>query len=157
MDASRESFSSFQSFDGPSIQMSNNSKVKTKGKGSVKIEHGRFKYVLYVPSLASNLLSLYQMTHTRSPKQVIFGPDSVEITDISTGNIIAKGVANHASKAYEFSHFMPFSELVHSQREGKNIPSPSLAVSTSIARPVVSVHDIKIHSDSDSDLVPTSK
>ena len=81
----------------------------------------------------------------------------MEITDISTGNIIAKGVANHASKVYEFSHFMPFSEPVHSQREGKNIPSPSLAVSTSIAEPVVSVHEIKIHSDSNSDLVPTSK
>ena len=128
-------------------------------KGSIKLEHGRFKDVLYVPSLASNLLSVYQMTHTGSPKRVIFDPDSVEIIDISTGNIIAKGVANHASKANEFSHFMPFSEPVHSQlpleREGKNIPSTSFAVSTSIAEPVVSFHDIKIHSDSDS--APTSK
>ena len=97
------------------------------------------------------------MAHTGSPKRVIFGLDSVEITYISIGNIIAKGVANHASKAYEFSHFMPFSEPVHSQREGKNIPSPSLAVSTSIVEPVVSVHEIKIHSDLDSDLVPTYK
>ena len=100
--------------------------------------------MLFVPSLASNLLSVYQMTHIGSPKQVIFGPDSVEITDISTRTIIAKGVANHASKAYEFSHFMPFSEPVHSQREGKKIPSPSFAVSTSIAKLVVSVHEIKI-------------
>ena len=52
---------------------------------------------------------------------------------------------------------MPFSEPVHSQREGKNIPSPSLAVSTSIAELVVSVHEIKIHSNSYSDSVPTSK
>ena len=43
MDKSIESFSSFQFFDGPSIHMGNNSKVKTKGKGSVKLEHGRFK------------------------------------------------------------------------------------------------------------------
>ena len=69
--------------------MGNNSKVKTKGKGFVKLEHGRFKDVLFVPSLASNLLSVYQMTHIGSPKRVIFGPDSVEITDISTGSIIA--------------------------------------------------------------------
>ena len=90
---------------------------------------------------------------------MIFGPDSVEIVDISNGNIIAKGTANHASKAYEFSHFVPFSDAVHSQREGKNIPSPSLAVPTSIVEPVVSVHEIKIHSDLDSDLdsVPNSK
>ena len=49
----------FQSFDGPSIQIGNNSKFKTKGKRSVKLEHGRFKDVLFVPSLASNLLSVY--------------------------------------------------------------------------------------------------
>ena len=59
MAASRESFSSFQSFDGPSIQMGNNCKVQTKGKGDVNLEHGRFKDVLFVPSLASNLLSVY--------------------------------------------------------------------------------------------------
>ena len=59
MAASRESFSSFQSFDGPSIQMGNSSKVQTKGKGSIQLEHGRFKDVLFVPSLASNLLSVY--------------------------------------------------------------------------------------------------
>ena len=98
MVASRESFSTFQSFDGPSIHMGNNSKFQTKGKGSVKLEHGRFKDVLFVPSLASNMLSVYQMTHTSSPKRVIFEPELEEITDISTGNIIAKGVSNHASK-----------------------------------------------------------
>ena len=68
-----------------------------------------------------------------------------------------KGVANHASKAYEFSHFMPFSELVHSQqplaREGKIISSTSFASSTSIADPVVSVYDIEIQGDLDRDPV----
>ena len=77
------------------------------------------------------------MTHTGSPKRVIFGPHSIEITNISTGNIIAKGAANNASKAYEFSHFLPFSESMHSQlpleRVGKNIISTPLAVSTSIS------------------------
>ena len=81
------------------------------------------------------------MTHTGCPKKVIFGPDSVEIIDISTGIIIAKGTANHASKAYEFSHFMPPSEPVHSQqppaREGKIIASTSFTASTSIADPSI--------------------
>ena len=115
MVALRESFSSLQYFDGPSIHMGNNSKFHAKGKGSIKLEPRKFKYVLYVPSLAANILSVYQMTHTGSPKRVIFGPNSVEITYISTGNIIAKGAANHASKAYDFSHFMPFLELKQSQ------------------------------------------
>ena len=95
--------------------MGNRSQIQSNKKGSNKIEHGKFKYVLYVPSLATNLLSSYQMTHTGSLKRVIFSPDLVEITIISIGNIIAKDVANHASKAYEFSHFMLFSEPVHSQ------------------------------------------
>ena len=114
-------------------------KFKPRGKDSIKLEHGKFKDVLYVPSLATNLLFVYYMTHTGSPKRFMFGPDSVEITDISTGNIIEKGVANHASKEYEFSHFIPPSKLVHSQqplaREGKIISSASFAASTSIADP----------------------
>ena len=86
-----------------------------------------FKDVFYVPSLATNLLSVYQMTHTSSPKRVVFGPDSVEITNISTRNIIAKGVANISSKAYEFSHFMAYSDPAQPQlpfeRGGKKILS----------------------------------
>ena len=74
MAGSRESFSSLQSFDGPSIQMGNNSQIRTKGKGSIKLEHGKFKYVLYVPSLAANMLFVYQMTHTGPPNTMIFFP-----------------------------------------------------------------------------------
>ena len=164
MVASRESFSSLQYFDGPSIQMGNNSKIQAKGKGSINLEHGKFKYVLYEPSLAANLLAIYQMTHSGSPKRLIFGPDSVEITNISTGNIIAKGVANHNSKEYEFSHFMPFSEPVHSQlpleRGGKNILSTPFAILTSILESeakysVVSVYEIEVQGDSDPNPVPT--
>ena len=80
------------------------------------------------------------MKHTGSPKRVIFDPDLVEITDISTGKIIATGIVNHASKADEFSHFMPPSKLVHSQqplgREGKIISSTYFGTSTSIADPL---------------------
>ena len=31
----------------------------------------------------------------------------MDIFEISTGNLIEKGAANHAFKAYEFSHFLP--------------------------------------------------
>ena len=64
--------------------------------------------MLYVPGLASNLFSVYQMTHTGSPKKVILSLDEVEITDISSGKVIAKGVVNHAQKVYMFSHFPPY-------------------------------------------------
>ena len=65
--------------------------------------------VLYVLGLSSNLLLVYQMTHTGSPKKVIFSPDDVEITNISNGKFIAKGIVDHTSKVYMFSHFLPYS------------------------------------------------
>ena len=37
----------------------------------------------------------------------------MDISDISNGNIIEKGVAKHASKAYEFSHFIPYPDPMH--------------------------------------------
>ena len=109
---SRESFFSLKTTYGLSIHMGDDTQIRAKGKGSIKLKHGVFKNVLYVPSLAAKFLSVYQTTHTGSPKRVVFGLDSVEITNISTGNIIAKGVANHTCKAYEFSHFIPYSDPV---------------------------------------------
>ena len=79
--------------------------------------------MLYVLGLASNLLSVYQMTHTGSPKKVIFSPDDVEITNILNGKFIAKGVVDHTSKIYMFSHFLPYSNpsafLIHANEERK--------------------------------------
>ena len=45
------------------------------------------------------------MTHTAMPKRVSFIPNDVEIIEIASGKLIAKGLANRHSKAYEFSHF----------------------------------------------------
>ena len=63
------------------------------------------------------------MTHTGSPKKVMFSPDDVEITEISNGKLIAKGVVNHTSKVYMFSHFLPYSNpsalLIHANEESK--------------------------------------
>ena len=72
----------------------------------VDLENGFFSNVMYVPSLASNLLSVYQMTHTGVPKRVSFIPNYVEITNLASGKLIAKGFANHHAKSYEFSHFV---------------------------------------------------
>ena len=62
-----------------------------------------------MPSLATNLLSIYQMNHTCYPKRVTFDSDSVEIKEKSTGKLVVKGIANHSTKAYEFSHLLPVS------------------------------------------------
>ena len=104
MVASKDIFSSLGVKEGPTIHMGDYSKILVVGKDTIREKHGVFRDVLYVPSLATNLLSIYQMTHTGSPKQVLFGPDSVEITNISTREIVEKGIFDHSSKEYYFSH-----------------------------------------------------
>ena len=119
-----------------------------------------FRDVLYVPSLAANLLSFYQMSHTGSPKQVVFGPDSIEITNISTGDIVMKGIVDHASKAYVFSHFMPYTvpaqpQLLFEVNKGINIPL--LPIANTVLLPNISNSDLEEeehHHDPDIELTP---
>ena len=106
MVSSKESFSTLTLSKGPNIHMGDDSQISAAEIGSVKIQHGEFKNVLYVPSLAANLLFVYQMNHTGSPKRVTFDSDSIEIIEKSIGRLTVKGIANHSTKAYEFSHFL---------------------------------------------------
>ena len=92
--------------------MGDDTQIQVVGKDRVKLENGMLKNVLYVPSLVANLLSFYQMTHTSSPKKFSFGLGIIEISYISIGNLIDKGVPNHSSKAYEFSHFFSYSHQI---------------------------------------------
>ena len=80
--------------------MEDDSTIISEGQGTTDLENGYFSNVLCVPSLASNLLSVYQMTHTGVPKRVSFIPNDVEITELASGKLVAKGLANHHAKAY---------------------------------------------------------
>ena len=117
MMASKYSFSSLNTSKSIPIHMGDDSTIISKGQGTVNLEHSYFSNVLYVPSLASNLLSVYQMTHTGVPKRVSISPDDVKITEIAYGKLVAKGSVNHHAKAYEFSHFVedanPTSLMTH--------------------------------------------
>ena len=73
----------------------------------MKLEHGSFNNVFHVPSLASNLLSVYQMTHTSLPKIFTFNRNDVDISEIASRKLIATCIANHFVKTYEFSKFVP--------------------------------------------------
>ena len=103
--------------------MGDESLTDSLGKGRIDLDYGKFNNLLYVLGLASNLLSVYHMTHIGSPKKVIFSPNDVEITKISNGKFIAKGVVDHTSKVYMFSHFLPYSNpsdlLIHANEESK--------------------------------------
>ena len=56
---------------GPPIVLGDDSLTDSLGKGRIDLDHGNFNNVLYVPGLASNLLSLYHMTHNGSPKKFV--------------------------------------------------------------------------------------
>ena len=107
MMAERDSFSSLETDKSIPIHMGDDSTIISEGQGMVDLENGFFSNVLYVPSLASNILSVYQMTHTGVPKRVSFSPNDVEITELASRKLIAKVLANHHARAYEFSHFVP--------------------------------------------------
>ena len=89
MVASKEFFTTLTLSGGPSIHMGDDNQILVAMRGSIKIQHDEFKNVLYVPSLATNLLYVYQMNHTGSPKRVTFDFDTIEITKASNGNITA--------------------------------------------------------------------
>ena len=72
MVSSKESFSFLTLSKGPNIHMGDDSHILAEGRGSFRAKHGEVKNVLYVPSLAAKLLSVYHMTHTGSPKRVTF-------------------------------------------------------------------------------------
>ena len=60
-------------------------------------------------------LTLGVQTRPSSP------PDDVELTEISNGKFIAKGVVDHTSKVYKSSHSLPYSNLsallIHANEE----------------------------------------
>ena len=103
----KETLSSIDMSKSPPIVLGDDSLTDSLGKGRIDLDHGKFNNVLYVPCLASNLLSVYQMAHIGSPKKVIFSPDDVEITEISNGKVIEKGVVDPTSKVYKFPIFYP--------------------------------------------------
>ena len=119
----REAFSSLDIFKRPKIVLGDDSLSDSKGKGRIDLDVGSFKDVLYVPSLSSNLLLVYYMTHTGSPNKFILSPNEVDISEISNGKVIEKGVVDHTSKVYKFSHFLPYSNpsslLSHANEERK--------------------------------------
>ena len=64
--------------------MGNNIVMTVCGKGSTYIDDVTFHDVLCVPSLSSNLLSIYQITHSGTGKTVEFAQDLVHIKDSET-------------------------------------------------------------------------
>ena len=86
--------------------------MKVCGKGSIPMGEGTFNDVLCVPSLNTNLLSIYQITHGVQGKILEFTPNYVYIRDMETRDVIAMGV-DHTSCLYSFAHFVDNDDDIH--------------------------------------------
>ena len=125
MASSMDMFSSIEPCTSPPILMGNNTYMKVCGKGSIPMGEGTFNDVLCVPSLTTNILSIYQITHGAQGKIVEFTPDYVYIRDMETRDVIAMGVVDHTSCLYSFAHFVDNDDDIH------DVPNPLSRVNNS--------------------------
>ena len=88
MDSAQDFFLGQHPYNGPYILMGGDSEIPSKGIGRIKLDNGYFNNVLYVPNIADNLLSVYQMKHIGSAKKVKFTQYDVEISEISTSQVV---------------------------------------------------------------------
>ena len=79
MDSIEDSLLTMFPYDGPYICMGDDSEIQSKGIGRIDLWDGYFNNVLFVPDLAANLLSVYQMKHTGEEKRVTFTLGAVDI------------------------------------------------------------------------------
>jgi hypothetical protein len=59
MSISKESFNSLDPCTDPPILMGDDSLVQVCGKGVIDLEHGYFKNAFHIPSLSTNVFSIY--------------------------------------------------------------------------------------------------
>ena len=91
MASSQSMFSSFDSFHTPPILMGNHTYINFIGKDTIDKGEGYFKYLLCVPHLSHNILSIYQLTHGDRIRTMEFKPYLVFIKDLETRKIIFVG------------------------------------------------------------------
>lgn len=107
MSTSKDEFSSIKESTRSPIYLGDATPTKVCEEGTIDLEGGCFTNVLHDPSLSANLLLIYQITHFDSGRKVEFTPPFAVITNISTGSLLAHGIADHSSPLYFFSNFVP--------------------------------------------------
>lgn len=113
MSSSMDMFSYIEPCTSPPILMGNNTYMKVCGKGSIPMGEGTFDDVLCVPSLTTNLLSIYQITRGEQGKIVEFTLDYVYIRDMENKDVISMGVVDHKSRLYSFEYFFDNDDDIH--------------------------------------------
>ena len=91
----KDFFTSMYSDSVPTIRMGDDSKIQAKRIGKIDLDDRYFNNVLFVPDLAVNLLTVYQINHVGEYKRVTFTSDTMDIVDISTNKVVALGYVDH--------------------------------------------------------------
>jgi hypothetical protein len=86
--------------------MGDNSPVEVTNKGRIELTNGSFENVFHVPKISVNILSMYQMTKSKTRKRVIFTHDAVDIYEIQTNSRVSTSEVNHQSILYTFCEFI---------------------------------------------------
>ena len=81
--------------------------MEVEGKGNVELDNGILKDVFHVPNLSTNLLSIYKINHYGCGNKVEFLPDIVVVKNLKDDSMATIGKANHETRLYSFSHFVP--------------------------------------------------
>ena len=99
-------FSSLHDCNTKNIYVGDDRSLNVVGTGTVHLDNGQFNDVLCVPTLSSNLLSVYHITHSGEGKIVEFSPHDVVIKDLrDPKQILATGIADDSTRLYKFHNF----------------------------------------------------
>jgi hypothetical protein len=102
----RDIFSALNECNTKKIFFGDHRSLNVEGSGTVQVLNGHFIYVLCVPSISCNLLSVYQITHSGEGKTVEFSPHQVVIKDLKDPkHILPTGIADDITKLYKFDNF----------------------------------------------------
>ncbi|KAH9320593.1 hypothetical protein KI387_015232 [Taxus chinensis] len=91
MGSSQVQFSSTKPCSMSSITLGDDTSVAVARSGSVEVNGGTFNNVLSVPTLSTNLLSVYQITHIGKGVRVEFNLDSIIIRELHNDTTVAEG------------------------------------------------------------------
>jgi hypothetical protein len=106
MSKEKSIFSTLNECNTKKIFVVGNRSLNVVGSGIVQVDNGHFNYVLCVPSLSCNLLSVYQITHLGEGKTAEFSPHQVVIKDLKDPqHILATGIVDDITRLYKFDNF----------------------------------------------------
>jgi hypothetical protein len=106
MDKYKDIFSALNECNTKKIFVGDDRSLSVEGSGTVQVENCHFNDVLCVPSLSSNLLSVYQITHSGEGKTIEFSPHQVVIKDLKDPkHVFATGIVDDITKLYKFDKF----------------------------------------------------